>query len=183
MEGFKTLHQSRGDLLSGQVRGELERQSLVTGQSLAFLVHLEGPLLQSRKDRGDFVQVQVGRDSRVTRALDHRPELSILDLLEGPLQRIVDDGQVPVGPVVLVARTVMVMRALPETVERQNLGLFDIGLAFRAADVSQNMDRKTAVTVPLPPHLEAEPDVAGFKNVRATVVLHRVALADERVSR
>ncbi len=96
----------------------------MTGQPLTFLVHLEGPFLQRRKDRGDLVQVQVGCDSRVTGALDHRAEFSVLDLLECPLQRIVDYRQVPVGSVVLVAGTIMVMRALPETVERQKLGFF-----------------------------------------------------------
>src|SRR5205085_5714795 len=111
---FRALH-LRGELLGGQVRGVLERQSLVAGQSLAFLVHLEGPFLQRRNNRGDLVEVQIGRDPRVTGALDHRAELSVLDLLEGPLQRIVDDCHVPIGPMVLVARTIMVMRALPET--------------------------------------------------------------------
>src|SRR5260221_12112325 len=93
----------------------------MAGQSLAFLVHLEGPFLQRRKDRGDLVQVQIGCDSRGTGALDHRTEFSVLDLLEGPLQRIVDDRHVPIRPMVLVPRTIGVMRAFPETVERQEL--------------------------------------------------------------
>ncbi len=42
------------------------------------------------------------------------------------------------------------------------------------------MDREAAVTVALPPHLQAEPDVAGFEHVRAAVVLDRVPLGDER---
>src|SRR5579864_7584350 len=96
----------------------------MTGQSLAFLIHLEGAFLQRRKDRGDLVQVEVGCDPRVTGALDHRAEFSVFDLLEGPLQRIVDNCHVPISPMVLITGTIMVMRALPETVERQKLGFF-----------------------------------------------------------
>ena len=70
----------------------------------------------------------------------------------------------------------MVMRALPEAVERQKLGFLDVGLAFRPAHVAEDVQREAAVTVPLPPHLEAEADVAGFEDVGATVVLDRVAL-------
>ena len=76
----------------------------------------------------------------------------------------------------------MVMRALPETVERQKLGFFDVGLPFRSAHVAKDVEREATVTVPLPPHLEAEPDVAGFEHVRATVVFDRVPLGYERVS-
>ena len=75
---------------------------------------------------GDLVQVQIGRDPRVAGTLDHRAELAVLDLLERPFQRIVDDRQVPVDAVVLVARTIVVMRTLPETVERQDLGLLHV---------------------------------------------------------
>jgi len=63
---------SRQRLFGSQVRGELKRQSLVARQSLALRVHFESPFLHRRKDRCDFVQVQVGRDSRVSGALDHR---------------------------------------------------------------------------------------------------------------
>ena len=82
---------------SGQVRGELQRQTLVTGQSFAFFVHFEGPLLQRWKSCSDLFQVEIGCDARVTGAFDHCAELSVLELFEGPLQRIVDDGLPPIS--------------------------------------------------------------------------------------
>ncbi len=84
VEGFRASTTFAVSYSAAQVRGELERQSLVTGRSLTFLVHLEGPFLQRRKDRGGFVQVQVGCDSWITCAHDHRAELPVLDLLERP---------------------------------------------------------------------------------------------------
>src|SRR6516225_7366286 len=130
---------SRQRLFGSQVRGELERQSLVARQSLALRIHLESPFFQRRKDRCDFVQVQVGRDSRVSGALDHRAKLSVLDLLESPLQRIIDDRHIPIDPVVFVARTIVVMSILPEAVERQQLRFFDVRLALGSAHVTKDV--------------------------------------------
>src|SRR5262249_54059066 len=135
-----------------------------------------------RKDRYDFVQVQVGRDSRVSGALDHRAKLSVLDLLEGPLQRIIDDRHIPIDPVVLVARTIVVMSILPEAVERQQLRFFAVSLSFRSAHVTKHVDCKATVAIPLPAHLKAEPDVAGFEYIRATVVFDGIAFGDESFS-
>ena len=98
----------------------------MTSQPFAFCVHFEGPPLQCRKSCSDLFQVEIGCDARVTSAFDHCAELSVLELLEGPLQRIVGDGQVPIGPVVLVARAVMVMGVLPEAIERKKLGFLDV---------------------------------------------------------
>src|SRR5215813_5238572 len=164
---------SRQRLFGSQVRGELERQSLVARQSLALRVHLESPFFQRRKD---------GCDSRVSGALDHRSKLSVLDLLEGPLQRIIDDRHIPIDPVVLVARTIVVMSILPEAVERQQLRFFDVRLAFRSAHVTKDVDCEATVAIPLPPHLKAEPDVAGFEDVRATVVFDGIAFGYEGFS-
>src|SRR5262245_25135175 len=98
-------------LFGSQIRCELERQSLLARQPFAFRVHLVSTLLHRWKDRGDLVQVQVGRDARVARTLNHRAELSVLELLEGPVQRLLDHRPIPVDAMVLVARAVMVMRA------------------------------------------------------------------------
>ena len=43
------------------------------------------------------------------------------------------------------------------------------------------MNREPAVTVPLPPHLQPKPDVAGFEDVGAPVVFDRVPLGRERL--
>ena len=68
------------------------------------------------------------------------------------------------------------MRALPETVERQQFGLLHVSLALRPAHVTEDMERQAAVAVLLPPHLKPEPDVPGLEDVRATVVFDRVPL-------
>src|SRR6202011_2690823 len=46
-----------------------------------------------------------------------------------------------------------------------------------------DVNREATVTIPLPPHLEAEPDVAGFEDVCATVVFDGVPLGYECLSR
>src|SRR6185437_4643631 len=89
---------------------------------------------------------------------------------------IFDERAVPVDPVVLVARTVMVMRAVPEMVEREHLGLFGVGLARRPADIGENVDREPAIAHRQPPHLKPEAEVAAFEDIGAAVVLHGVAL-------
>src|SRR5215470_10748661 len=123
-----------------------------------------------------------GGDSRVSGALNHRAKLPVLDLLEGPLQRIIDDRQIPIDPVVLVAWTIVVMSILPEAVERQQFRFFDVSLTFRSTHVSKDVDCQATVAIPLPPHLEAEPDVTGFEDVRATVVFDGIAFGDEGFS-
>src|SRR5438309_10506326 len=73
----------------------------------------------------------------------------------------------------------MVMRVVPEAVKRQNLGFFDVSLSFRSPDIGKDVEGEAAVTVLLPPHLEAEPDVAGLKDIGAAVMLDGVPLGDE----
>ena len=68
------------------------------------------------------------------------------------------------------------MCAVPEVIKGQELGFFRVGLARRAADIGQNMDREAAITHRQPPHLEPEPDIAGFEDVRAAVVFDRIPL-------
>src|SRR5690348_11133498 len=43
------------------------------------------------------------------------------------------------------------------------------------------MDRESTITIVQPPHLQAEPDIAGFEHLRTAVVFDRIALADERL--
>src|SRR5690242_1491785 len=129
VEGLCAPPPSRRQSFGGEVRGELQGQSLMARQSLAFLVHFERPLLQPRNNRSDLVQVEVGGDPRVTGALDHGAKPSVLELLECPLKRIIDDRRVKVEPVVLVARTIVVVRVIPEAVERQKLGFLNVRLA------------------------------------------------------
>jgi hypothetical protein len=54
--------------------------------SLAFRLHLPGLLLHHRENRGDFFQVQIGRDLRVTSELDHGSLFSVLELVKDPLE-------------------------------------------------------------------------------------------------
>ena len=54
----------------------------------------------------------------------------------------------------------MVVRAVPETVERQQFGLFHVRLARGPADVAEDVDRQAAVAHRQPPHLETETDIA-----------------------
>jgi hypothetical protein len=75
------------------------------------------------------------------------------------------------------------MRVVPEAVKRQKLRFFDVRPSFRSAHVGKDVEREATVTVPLPPHLEAEPDVAGFEDVCATVVFDRVPLGNKGLSR
>src|SRR5262245_20991151 len=77
---------------------------------------------------------------------------------------------------ILVARAVVVMCAVPEVIKGQELGFFRVLLARRPADIGQHMDRETAIAHRQPPHLEPEPDVAGLEDVGAAVVLDGVAL-------
>src|SRR6185437_5791090 len=58
----------------------------------------------------------------------------------------------------------------------------DISLTFRSADIGKHMNRKAAVAIVQPPHLQAEPDVAGLEDFSATVVLDGISLADEGLS-
>src|SRR5262245_13611352 len=74
------------------------------------------------------------------------------------------------------------MSVLPEAVERQQLRFFDVRLAFRSTHVSKDVDCEATVAILLPPHLEAKPDVAGFEDVRATVVFDGIALGYEGFS-
>src|SRR6266850_5501181 len=73
-------------------------------------------------------------------------------------------------------------RALPETVERQKLGFFYVRFSFRSTHVAKYVEREATVTVPLSPHLQAEPDVAGFEDICATVVFDRVPVGYECLS-
>ena len=50
------------------------------------------PLLQCWQHRGDLLHIQIGHDPRIQGALNHDTERPVLDLLERPLQRIVDNG-------------------------------------------------------------------------------------------
>jgi hypothetical protein len=47
------------------------RKAWVTGQCLAFRLHLAGLLLHHRENGGDFFQVQIGRDPGVNSPLDY----------------------------------------------------------------------------------------------------------------
>ena len=101
----------------GAVRRRLQRQTRVAGQPLAFLPHFESALLHRRQNLGDFASVEVGSDARIAGPHDHRRQFARLKLLERPGERVLDKGPVPVDAVVLVARAVVVMRAVPEVVE------------------------------------------------------------------
>src|SRR6266436_1476348 len=105
-------------LFGGQVRSWLQRQPRVTGQCLALRLHLTGLLLHYRENRGDFFEVEIDRDPRVPGPLDHGSQFSVLELLKHPPERVFDQCLVPEDAMVLVARAIMVMRSLPETVER-----------------------------------------------------------------
>ena len=80
---------------------------------------------------------------------------------------------------VLVARAVMVMRAVPEVIKGQELGFFRVLLARRPADIGQDMDRETAIAHRQPPHFEPKADVASLEDMGAAVVLDGVALRRE----
>jgi len=103
---------------------QLQGQPGMPGQPLPFLPHIERLLLHRRKDGGDFLHVEIGRDPRIAGALDHRPQFSGLELLQGPGERIFDQGPVPIDAMVLVARAIVVMRAVPEVIKGQELGFF-----------------------------------------------------------
>src|ERR1700740_2436924 len=82
---------------------------------------------------------------------------------------------------VLVARAIVVMRGLPEAVEGQALGFFDVGFSWRPANVRQDMDGHAAVSPHLPPHLEPKSDISCFEYVRAPIVFDRVSLGREQL--
>jgi hypothetical protein len=100
---------------------------------LPFLPHIERLLLHRRKHRGDLLDVQIRRHARIASALDHRRQLAFLELLQRPGERILDQGPIPVDAMVLVARAVVEMRAVPEVIKRQELGFLRVLLARRSA--------------------------------------------------
>src|SRR5215470_1797451 len=159
-----------------EVRSRLQRQPGMTGQLPPFLPHIERLLLHRRKHRGDLLDVEIRRHARIAGALDHRRELALLELLQRPGERILDQSPIPVDAMVLVARAVVVVGTVPEVIKGQELGLFRVLLARRPADIGQHVDRETAIAHWQPPHFEPEPDVAGLEDMGAAVVLDGVAL-------
>ena len=73
----------------------------------------------------------------------------------------------------------MVVRAVPEAVEGQKLGLFGEDPARIAGQFGQDVDGQAAVARGQPPHFQAETNVAGLNDVGPTVVLHGVAIGHE----
>ena len=74
---------------------------------------------------------------------NHGCEFARLELLEGPLQRVGHGGPIPVKPYILIARPIMVVRALLEAIERQQFDLL-------ASDIAEHVNRHTAVVAELP---------------------------------
>ncbi len=72
----------------------------------------------------------------------------------------------------------MVMRRLFETVEGEDFRFLGIGVARRARQVGQHVDRKPAVAVERA-HLQAETDVARLEHIGAAVMLDRAPPIDE----
>src|SRR5580700_8111277 len=103
----------------GEVWRKLQRQPRMAGQPFAFRPHRERLLLHRRKDGGDLPHVEIGRDPRITGPRDHRRQLAALELLQGPCERVFDQCPVPIDAVVLVARAIVVMRAVPEVIKGQ----------------------------------------------------------------
>src|SRR5258708_24351731 len=73
---------------------------------------------------GDFCHVEIGGDPRIAGALDHCRQLAGLELLQRPGERVFDHCPVPIDAMVLVARAIVVMRAVPEVIKGQELGFF-----------------------------------------------------------
>ena len=85
-------------LIGGRkVRSRLQRQPGMPSQPSSILPHIERLLLHRRKHRSDLLDVEIRGHAWIPGPLDHRRQLTLLELLQRPGERILDQGPIPRG--------------------------------------------------------------------------------------